>query len=857
MANTSRSTDPAELMAAGNFVQAGRIHESRHRIHDALDAYTRGGAWAEAARLLAFQGKFADAGRMLLRILPARPTPVVRLNAVQKREALNAALLFARGGGRREAVGLLMNLGQHQRAAGLLQMAGLRQDAVRAMRGEPIEGSPWPPGVLNSLGEEGEASLESPAWSADGGGASVVAPEPEAAAPWEGGTSKGPSREAPIPPWKRAQRRRGTDAGGRGSTGSGRGLGDFEVATGTHSAAPAPLPRSGTPAPSPSRGLATSRSRPSTGDFDLSQGYGDLSAGGGASGEFSSSPSPGYGASAPVAPPRARAAPPGGARMLRAQPGSLLQQELASCVATSPQDRSYPLAVRKVVELVWNVELLPPRVTQFLDDCVRRQATTPPAVDDWPTLYGLARLYEFHDRMDGARLAYRALLSGNPGFADAVGRLDNLEDGLAEAADGTWQPIHLLIDGLHQFASLPPLASVPGFATESGEIRPPAAPEPRRRLRHDETMEVTDGGSPNRGGAYSPGPPRPRVSGDETMDFDDYVSQMPESDRSAAHARRGTPAPPVRSTGGGRDRTGDSNSWASASGPSPFVDEGDGGLKPDIVIANRYQIDREIGSGGMATVYAAKDLELEEIVAIKVFQQVVQNRAGLDRFRREMKLSRKLVHPNIVRIYEFGTWRGARFITMELLRGADLEGWMERYPGPCPTEDSLRLLMQACDGLGAAHTAKIVHRDVKPQNLFVVDEGRKLKVMDFGIAKVNDSAANISVTGVRVGTPRYMSPEQIQGDGDVGPAADLYALGGVAYEMFTGTPVFQEEELVPLLLSHMTEEPEPPRSRYPDVPADVEAIIIRLLKKKPEDRFADCGDLKKALLQAYVSSQRA
>jgi eukaryotic-like serine/threonine-protein kinase len=846
LANTSRSTDPAELMAAGNFVQAGRIHESRHRIHDAIDAYARGAAWAEAARLLAFQGKFADAGRMLLRILPDRATPVVRLTAEQKREALNAALLFARGGGRREAVGLLMNLGQHQRAAGLLQMAGLRQDAVRAMRGEAIEGSPWPPGVLNSMEEEAGLGDDAPNWSQ--GAVGETDPAQKGPAPWEGrkpaGASKEVSREAPVPPWKRAQQRRGATDSGRSS------VDDFEVSTGGNIPAVPPAHRATGATPMPPSRLS--------GNYDLSRSYSDAPTPD-LSDDLSAPYTPGYGAAAPPprpppplprSPARAPAAGRGSGRMLRAQPGSLLQQELASFVATNPQDRSYPLAVRKVVELVWPQELLPPRVIQFLDDYLRRQAAVQPGQQEWPTLYGLARLYEFHDRMDGARSAYRALLGGNPGFADGAMRLNNLEDGLAEASDGNWHPIHLLIDGLHQFARLPSLDQMPGFDLDSGEMPAPNVPTAsRRRLRHQDTLDVGDSISDGRSAAnFRPQPPK--VSGDETMDFDDYLNQQPEQSR--VPRRRGNPA----SRGGGRDRTGDSNSWAAASGPSPFDDRGEGGLIEGVTIANRYQIEGEIGSGGMATVYSATDLELEETVALKVFQQVVQNRAGLDRFRREMKLSRKLVHPNIVRIYEFGTWRGARFITMELLRGADLEGWMEQWDGPCPHEDSLRLLMQACDGLGAAHAANIVHRDVKPQNLFVVDEGRKLKVMDFGIAKVNDSAANISVTGVRVGTPRYMSPEQIQGDGEVGPAADLYALGGVAYEMFTGTPVFQEEELVPLLLSHMTEEPEPPRSRNATVPPDVEAIINRLLKKKPEDRYADCAELKKALLQAYVASQR-
>ena len=802
--------DPAELMAGGQFVQAGRLHESRHRIPDAVDAYVRGGAWAEAARLLAYEGKFAEAARVLLRSLPDRPTPVVRLSHSQRQEALNAALLFAKGGARREAVGLLMNLGQNQRAAVLLQMAGLRQDAVRAMRGEPIEGSPWPQGVLNSLDAEPEAAEEPPSWSPRSTGQVAS----QSGAPWEGSRSepttpkaqtasdrRAPSGTPPTPPWKRRPLPpESAPPPLRGSTSE------------------QPLDLGGPAAPADFTGSA---SYPRTGQQHLPSA--PRATARGHSGSHSAVP--------------ASRAPSTSGRLLRAAPGSLLQQELASYMATSPQDRSYGLAVHKVVELVWEVELLPPRVTQFLDDYLRRQGSGADA-SSWPTLYALARLFEFHDRMEGARAAYRALLASNPTFADAAGRLDRLEEGMAEASDGSWQPVHLLIDGLHGFASLPPLEQIPGFDGLVGELPPPGQTGQRRRLVPPEAMEVQDQTgsgqftSPNRGASAQPGT-------DETMDFDDYM---------------GTQSAPLPGGRRGR-RTSESDGWVGGSEPGGIDDQG--GLTPGVVIASRYRIESEIGSGGMATVYRATDLELEEVVAIKVFQQVVQNRAGLDRFRREMKLSRKLVHPNIVRIYEFGTWRGARFITMELLRGLDLEGWMAQFDGPCPHEDSLRLLMQACEGLAAAHAAKVVHRDVKPQNLFVVQENSKLKVMDFGIAKVNDSAASISVTGVRVGTPRYMSPEQIQGDTEVGPAADLYALGGVAYEMFTGTPVFEEEELVPLLLSHMTEEPEPPTSRNPTVPPVVEQIILKLLSKKPEDRYADCAELKKAFLQAYVATQRA
>jgi serine/threonine-protein kinase len=254
----------------------------------------------------------------------------------------------------------------------------------------------------------------------------------------------------------------------------------------------------------------------------------------------------------------------------------------------------------------------------------------------------------------------------------------------------------------------------------------------------------------------------------------------------------------------------------------------------------------------MATVYRATDVELEETVALKLFRSAGQTEDGLARFRREMKLSRRLNHPNIVHIYEFGTWHGLHFITMELLEGHDLAQLAAGRPrGRMDWDEVVRLMIQACTGLAEAHAHEVVHRDVKPQNLFVCEADGVLKVMDFGIAKAQ-SSANISVTGVRLGTPRYMSPEQIEGGREVGPGADLYSLGVVMYELLTGIPPFSGETLVRLLLAHISEAPTPPREYVPDLPLPVEAIVLRLLAKDAEHRFADC-ETARAALEACLS----
>ncbi len=833
------------MRASGDFVQAGRIHESRHEIQQAIDAYVSGRAWQEAARLLSFQGRFRDAGMTLLRSLPDRPTPVIRISPDVRCDAMNAALCFARGGARKEAVGLLINLGEHQRAAGLLQMAGLRDEAVRAMRGEHIEGSPWPPGILFNLAASGGDSQEAgPSWSSQ---APTPAAPAEDGAPWESGRS-GASQVSRRPPTPRPpvleDRLSATPEPGRYTTPN-----------------PMAAPRSPTPppmrAPDPNHlsssleftplGLDDSQpgSRPRRADpreAPLTRTPSPLSR----------TPNPGTGSA-----PRNRRSVPGvrgPGRLRRGTPGSLVQQELASYLGTSPDDRSYPIAVNRIIELVWNAELLSARVTRFLDDYLARVTNGPIDSTAFATLYALGRLFEFHDRIDGAKLAYCGLLGVASDYADAQLRMQNIEAGLAEAVGGTWQPVHLLIDGVHKFSPLPDFDDMPVLGeSPTGTVRPPvagsldrdAAPPRPRSSTSDETMDFTDYNVPPPHQTPMPSGHRPATS-DDTMDVDDCIT---------ASSMRSVTGPDPRTTTGGGGASGrhQSSGW-SDEGYSDMGD--DGAIVEGTVIANRYQIKGLIGSGGMAHVYAATDLELEEVVAIKVFQQVVQNRAGLDRFRREMKLSRKLVHPNIVRIYEFGTWKGARFITMELLEGDDLENFMNKRGGPIPPSEALRLCIQACDGLGAAHEAGVIHRDVKPQNLFVIENGTRLKVMDFGIAKVNNNAASISVTGVRVGTPRYMSPEQIQGDAKVTPASDLYALGGVMYELLTGTPVFQEEDLVPLLLSHMTKAPQPPTERNPSIKPEVEEIIMRLLSKSPDDRYDSCAELKKALLKAFVDSQR-
>jgi serine/threonine-protein kinase len=267
------------------------------------------------------------------------------------------------------------------------------------------------------------------------------------------------------------------------------------------------------------------------------------------------------------------------------------------------------------------------------------------------------------------------------------------------------------------------------------------------------------------------------------------------------------------------------------------------------VVAERYLVAEEIGRGGMATVYRAKDLELSEEVALKVFRPMPDDEEGLSRFRQELRLSRALVHPNITRVYDMGLHQGQRYISMELLVGHSLE---ELNGSPWALRRGLGCLIQICQGLGAAHAQGVIHRDIKPANLFLTQEGLA-KIMDFGIAKQR-AGQSVTQVGMIVGTPEYVSPEQIRGE-VARETSDLYALGVVAYEMFAGRKPFVHDELVPLLQMHLLAAPDPPSRHKPGLPAALDDVILTLLRKDPRERFQSAGAVQEALVAVRGSSR--
>jgi hypothetical protein len=295
-------------------------------------------------------------------------------------------------------------------------------------------------------------------------------------------------------------------------------------------------------------------------------------------------------------------------------------------------------------------------------------------------------------------------------------------------------------------------------------------------------------------------------------------------------------APPGRSAETSSAKT----EYARPLVPAKAIDPAD--VTVGTTIADRYRVEKKLGEGGMASVYMAHDLELSERIALKLFFNRTDE-GLLTRFKQELSLSRQLAHPNIVRLYDLGTYEGFKFITMELLEGTDLASVLEGHPMEFGL--GLNYLGQICQGLALAHEKGVIHRDIKPANFFVTSQGL-VKVMDFGIAKGKQNAG-LTVAGFIAGTPHYMSPEQINNFASVTHLSDIYSLGIMAYEMFTGTLPFDHSELMGLLRMHQETVPEPPSARNPEIPQELEDLILRMIAKDPAARVQSCRDLANML----------
>jgi eukaryotic-like serine/threonine-protein kinase len=258
------------------------------------------------------------------------------------------------------------------------------------------------------------------------------------------------------------------------------------------------------------------------------------------------------------------------------------------------------------------------------------------------------------------------------------------------------------------------------------------------------------------------------------------------------------------------------------------------------LIAERYELEELVGTGGMSSVYRAHDRMLERDVALKVLhQEFTADRDYVERFRREARSVAQLSHPNIVTVIDRGEQDGRQYIVFEYVRGENLKALVQRV-GPLPEEDAVRLALQIARALGFAHDNGLVHRDVKPQNVLLNGDGQA-KVTDFGIARSLD-VGGLTQTGTVMGTSDYIAPEQARGS-QVDAQSDIYSLGAVLYELLTGEVPFPGDNFVAVAMRHINEPPPSVRERRPDVSPRLDAVIRRAMAKEPRDRFGSMDEL--------------
>jgi eukaryotic-like serine/threonine-protein kinase len=267
------------------------------------------------------------------------------------------------------------------------------------------------------------------------------------------------------------------------------------------------------------------------------------------------------------------------------------------------------------------------------------------------------------------------------------------------------------------------------------------------------------------------------------------------------------------------------------------------GIAQDHVVDGRYRLVSRLGSGGMADVWCADDLQLGRRVALKLLhRRFAEDEEFVERFRREASSAAGLQHPNVVSVYDRGEYDGTYYIAMEFLEGVTLKE-LVKTQGPLDPPRAIDLAIQILRAARFAHKRGIIHRDLKPHNVIVDAEGRA-KVTDFGIARAG--ASDMTETGSILGTAQYLSPEQAQGH-SVSAQSDLYAIGIVLYEMLTGTVPFEGDSAVTIALKQVSEPPLPPSRLNPAVAPDLEAVVLRALAKEPHQRFADADDFIVAL----------
>jgi len=254
----------------------------------------------------------------------------------------------------------------------------------------------------------------------------------------------------------------------------------------------------------------------------------------------------------------------------------------------------------------------------------------------------------------------------------------------------------------------------------------------------------------------------------------------------------------------------------------------------------------QVGAGGMGVVYKVRDLETDEIVALKILKpEIATDPTVQENFKRELCLARKITHKNVCRIHDFSRSNGTAYASMEFIEGESLQSRLNRV-GTLPVNQAFDIAQQICAGLREAHAQGIVHRDLKPANI-MLDRSGTVKIMDFGVARLIQNTG--PMTGTIVGTPAYMAPEQAELK-PIGPCTDIYALGLVLYEMITGVQAFQGDSPVAIALKQIRDYPKRPRNIIPNLSHPIEAAILKCLQKDPAKRFQSASELQAALVRA-------
>lgn len=537
------------------------------------------------------------------------------------------------------------------------------------------------------------------------------------------------------------------------------------------------------------------------------------------------------------------------------------ERGLSQLLRVPKSDPRYRKAAMHAIHLAGAAGRLSFQVEHFLGGFI---LPGPESADERQSFRELAELYLREGMFENARDATRRILARFPDDVEAKAKLQEIEVRGTKGSDVYRRigdedsafagerilaggPTHMeLLPGLPALPEPPPL---PGsLAAHSGEDLTGPVPHAARATHETSYLSARRGAvAPEsrrapvlRQSEHRTGPAQRTQHGGAAG-----FAIIPPLTAPALDAPASAP-PPAEATSSPANRTVMLEPQPSAT-ERPLGGEPAATFEVGGIVDGRYRLEAQLGVGGSAVVFRAFDQELDERIALKVFLAEIPDpelqAQSLARFKQELKLNRQLLHPNILRLYDIGMSRGRRYISMELLVGRGLD---EILSGPpLPIGRAAAYLVQTCRALQAAHERNVIHRDIKPQNIFVTDDD-VVKVMDFGIAK-QTGTGNLTKAGMMAGTPHYMSPEQINDFSSVGPSADLYSLGVVAYHMLTGSLPFDHDELMPLLMMHVSQRPRPPRELRPELPEELDQLVMRLLEKKPAQRIGSALELARAL----------